>query len=826
MLQARGLTKRYGGLLALDRVSFDLHPGEIVGYLGPNGSGKSTTVNLVVGLLEPTAGDLSLCGIRASDDPIAYKRRIGYVPEEPSLYAHLTASDYLMLVGRLRRLPARTLQARVPELLRLLQLHDSRYKSMTAFSKGMRQRVLVAAALLHNPELLVLDEPFSGLDVNAGLLLRTLLRMLAERGPDDLLQHAPLRHGREALLARDRAVVGAGRARAARGRLRARGTRLARGDVRAGDAAAGLRAARAADPRHHRGSLTVRDRPDVVLTRHFFTSLFDFGFLSDEGAESLKRVLLGMPRGRDRARPAADARVHGEVRRALGRRQPTSTSARSSPTTRSSWPCRCGSSPAPCGLVGHSLFPDQTDFRILMAEPLSRLTIFAVQARRRCCSSAACSSPARIVALLPLAALTMIGAVKTGSILASGAGLCVLEPARQPVRGAGDRCRSRPARAARAARAAAGVLGSGAERPHRRARAVAAARGAAARHGRGVRVGRVVAAMGAAGVVRRARALAARRRAPRRAGGAGRDRRPSLVVVVVGRELRAALSPVRSGHRPSPRLQYGTPATMPVRWRRWVGRAPVRHAVRRFVSITIRRSVLHQGLVVGLLAAAGGFVLNSLLSADGWHEPLDTPVRGSGGLLGTLLWAPMTMIFLAIPAIRLALSVPLDLRSNWIFRMTEDVAGRAEVAAANVRIVLALGVALPLALLGAAAMVGAGPIGARRHRRRGGDRLAARRVADGGLAPHPVHVLIHPGKGFVPQMVVKGFASYLFFSLATGVVLRFSHARLRTALVFVAILGAAAAALGVQRWRHARTTSLTFEEVMPSDVTPLGLNAD
>jgi ABC-2 type transport system ATP-binding protein len=182
MLQARGLMKRYGGLLALDRVSFDLHPGEIVGYLGPNGSGKSTTVNLVVGLLEPTAGELSLLGVRSADDPIAYKRQIGYVPEEPTLYPHLTAEEYLTLVGRLRRLPPRILQARIPALLRLLQLHDSRYKSMTAFSKGMRQRVLVAAALLHNPRLLVLDEPFSGLDVNAGALLRTLLQMLAADG--------------------------------------------------------------------------------------------------------------------------------------------------------------------------------------------------------------------------------------------------------------------------------------------------------------------------------------------------------------------------------------------------------------------------------------------------------------------------------------------------------------------------------------------------------------------------------------------------------------------------------------------------------------------
>jgi len=181
-LQARGLTKRYGGLLALDRVDFDLHPGEIVGYLGPNGSGKSTTVNMIVGLLEPSAGSIQLDGVDAATDPIAYKRRIGYVPEEPYLYTHLTASEYLSLVGRLRAIPAKMLAARIDALLGCLQLHDSRYKPMTAFSKGMRQRVLVAAALLHNPDLIVLDEPFSGLDVNAGLLFRTLLRTLADEG--------------------------------------------------------------------------------------------------------------------------------------------------------------------------------------------------------------------------------------------------------------------------------------------------------------------------------------------------------------------------------------------------------------------------------------------------------------------------------------------------------------------------------------------------------------------------------------------------------------------------------------------------------------------
>src|SRR3954471_10175296 len=182
MLEARGLSKRYGGFLALDRVDFHIRRGEILGYLGPNGSGKSTTVNAVVGLIDPSAGSLSLDGRPMLDDPIAYKRRIGYVPEEPHLYTQLTATEYLMLVGRLRGLAERTLTEKVPALLHLLLLWDSRYATMAAYSKGMRQRVLLAAALLHNPALLVLDEPFSGLDVHAGLLFRALLDEFRARG--------------------------------------------------------------------------------------------------------------------------------------------------------------------------------------------------------------------------------------------------------------------------------------------------------------------------------------------------------------------------------------------------------------------------------------------------------------------------------------------------------------------------------------------------------------------------------------------------------------------------------------------------------------------
>ena len=182
MLDARGLTKRYQMLVAVNRVSFTIQPGEILGYLGPNGSGKSTTINMVVGLLEPSEGSLSLLGDRLSADADAYKRRIGYVPEEPHLYTHLSAPEYLGLVGGLRGLGEPVLGDKISRLLRLFGLWDSRYLAMSGFSKGMRQRVLLSAALLHNPDLLVLDEPFSGLDVSAGLLFRALLRLFVSDG--------------------------------------------------------------------------------------------------------------------------------------------------------------------------------------------------------------------------------------------------------------------------------------------------------------------------------------------------------------------------------------------------------------------------------------------------------------------------------------------------------------------------------------------------------------------------------------------------------------------------------------------------------------------
>jgi len=182
MLEVRQLTKLYTGVPAVDRVNFIIHPGEILGYLGPNGAGKSTTVKMLTGLLEPTSGHILFHGEDVRHDLKAFQRRIGYVPEEPHLYPHLSGREYLQLAGRLRGIPRLTLERKMDELLRLIGLWEDRHSPLASYSKGMRQKILLLAALLHDPELLILDEPFSGLDVNASMILRSLLSSLASRG--------------------------------------------------------------------------------------------------------------------------------------------------------------------------------------------------------------------------------------------------------------------------------------------------------------------------------------------------------------------------------------------------------------------------------------------------------------------------------------------------------------------------------------------------------------------------------------------------------------------------------------------------------------------
>ena len=182
MLEARLLTKCYSGIAVVDRVSFVIQPGEILGYLGPNGAGKSTTVKMLTGLIEPSEGQIFYRGRSVYDDFTAFQRRIGYVPEEPHLYPHLSGREYLQLVGRLRDIPRRILEPKMDQFLRLFTLWDDRHAPLASYSKGMRQKVLLSAALLHDPDILVLDEPFSGLDVTSALVLRRLLRALADRG--------------------------------------------------------------------------------------------------------------------------------------------------------------------------------------------------------------------------------------------------------------------------------------------------------------------------------------------------------------------------------------------------------------------------------------------------------------------------------------------------------------------------------------------------------------------------------------------------------------------------------------------------------------------
>jgi ABC-2 type transport system ATP-binding protein len=182
MLELRNVTKRYSGIPAVSDVSFVARSGEVTGYLGPNGSGKSTTLKMITGLIEPTEGEILFCGEPIQRDRIAYRQRLGYVPEEPQLYPHLTGAEYLEMVGQLRGLTARPLAQKIDGFMRLLALYGDRHVPISSYSKGMRQKVLLAAALLHNPDLLLLDEPFSGLDVNSALVLRELIQQLAQRG--------------------------------------------------------------------------------------------------------------------------------------------------------------------------------------------------------------------------------------------------------------------------------------------------------------------------------------------------------------------------------------------------------------------------------------------------------------------------------------------------------------------------------------------------------------------------------------------------------------------------------------------------------------------
>jgi ABC-2 type transport system ATP-binding protein len=182
MLTVHRLTRFYGAFAAIQSLSFEVRPGEVLGLLGPNGSGKSTTVKILTGLLRPTTGEVRLDGVDIFANVQAYKATVGYVPEEPHLYSYLTGPEYLRLIGRLRQLPDARLDHKIDRFLQLLGIYDDRYQTLSSYSKGMRQKILIAAAVLHDPRIVILDEPFSGLDVSAARALKAFVRELAEQG--------------------------------------------------------------------------------------------------------------------------------------------------------------------------------------------------------------------------------------------------------------------------------------------------------------------------------------------------------------------------------------------------------------------------------------------------------------------------------------------------------------------------------------------------------------------------------------------------------------------------------------------------------------------
>lgn len=182
MLEAQHLCRYFGGTAAVRDVSFTVGAGEVVGYLGANGSGKSTTARMVTGLLAPSRGVVLFRGRNIGDDLVAYRERLGYVPEEPALYGYLSGREYLELVAHLRALPDQIIRRTIPALLELFGIAGAAELDISGYSKGMKQKILLIAALQHDPDVLVLDEPESGLDVTAALILRHLVTALATRG--------------------------------------------------------------------------------------------------------------------------------------------------------------------------------------------------------------------------------------------------------------------------------------------------------------------------------------------------------------------------------------------------------------------------------------------------------------------------------------------------------------------------------------------------------------------------------------------------------------------------------------------------------------------
>ena len=182
LIETHNLVKQYGKFVAVKDVSFDVRGGEVFGFLGPNGAGKTTTIKMIVGLLQPTAGTVKVAGYDVQTQSLFAKAASGYVPDTPNLYAKLTGRELLRFVGDLYNLERAQSARRIDELLRMFDLADSADETLDSYSHGMQQKASLAAALMHDPKVLVLDEPTVGLDPKSARLIKDILRQMAERG--------------------------------------------------------------------------------------------------------------------------------------------------------------------------------------------------------------------------------------------------------------------------------------------------------------------------------------------------------------------------------------------------------------------------------------------------------------------------------------------------------------------------------------------------------------------------------------------------------------------------------------------------------------------
>ncbi len=181
-IRLEGLTRTFGDVIAVDHVDLLVRPGEIFGLLGPNGAGKSTMIKMIIGLLRPTAGDAFVQGMNVRRHPMEVKRRIGVLPEELHLYERLTGEEYLLFTGRMYGLGEETVRQRTGQLLNILELAEAADRLIIDYSQGMKKKVALAAAIIHRPGVVFLDEPFNGVDVVSSRSIRNILYHLVDNG--------------------------------------------------------------------------------------------------------------------------------------------------------------------------------------------------------------------------------------------------------------------------------------------------------------------------------------------------------------------------------------------------------------------------------------------------------------------------------------------------------------------------------------------------------------------------------------------------------------------------------------------------------------------